>query len=326
MIASVGIPVELTLAVVEREFRIRLLVVAGVTLLALLLARALLGDLVERRFASTLNELRHLRRALDDVPAYVFIKDEHGKYRYANRKTLELFGVDADQLQGNGDDLYFSPEDARRLHEVDASVIASGHSNEVITELTSRTGPRTYLEIKTPIFDEISGSPRGLIGISTDITEQQRNVEAIRKLSRAVEQSPESIVFTNLDGEIEYVNAAFLNATGYTRDEVIGQNPRILQSGKTPRERHLQMWAALTRGQAWHGEFINKRKDGSEYIESVFVSPVRDDAGLTTHYVAVKQDITEQRQNERALDEYRSGLEKLVSQRTYELAVAKESA
>lgn len=157
MIASVGIPVELTLAVVEREFRIRLLVVAGVTLLALLLARALLGDLVERRFASTLNELRHLRRALDDVPAYVFIKDEHGKYRYANRKTLELFGVDADQLQGNGDDLYFSPEDARRLHEVDASVIASGHSNEVITELTSRTGPRTYLEIKTPIFDEISG-------------------------------------------------------------------------------------------------------------------------------------------------------------------------
>lgn len=326
LIASVGIPVELTLAVVEREFRIRLLVVAGVTLLALLLSRALLGDLVERRFARTLNELRHLRRALDDVPAYVYIKDEHGKYRYANRKTLELFGVDAEQLQGHGDDVYFSPEDARRLHEVDASVIASGHSNEVITELTSLTGPRTYLEIKTPIFDEISGSPQGLIGISTDITEQQRNVEAIRKLSRAVEQSPESIVFTNLDGEIEYVNAAFLNATGYSREEVIGQNPRILQSGKTPRERHLQMWEALNRGETWHGEFINKRKDGSEYIESVFVSPVRDDAGQTTHYVAVKQDITEQRQNELALDEYRSGLEKLVSQRTYELAVAKEAA
>lgn len=326
LVASVGVPVERTLAVVEREFRIRLLVVAGVTLLALLIARALLGDLVERRFAQTLDELRNLRRALDDVPAYVYIKDEHGRYRYANRKTLELFGVDAEQFLGTSDAQYFSAEDARTLEAVDQRVIASGHSNEVITELGGPIKPRTYLEIKTPIFDEISGRPQGLIGISTDITDQQRSVEAIRKLSRAVEQSPESIVFTNLDAEIEYVNAAFLKATGYTRDEVIGQNPRILQSGKTPRERHLQMWAALNRGEPWHGEFINKRKDGSEYIEAVYISPVRDDAGRTTHYVAVKQDITEQRQNEQALAEYRSGLEKLVSQRTYELAVAKEAA
>lgn len=326
LVASVGVPVERTLAVVEREFRIRLLVVAGVTLLALLIARALLGELVERRFAQSLVELRHLRRALDDVPAHVYIKDEFGRYRYANRKTLELFGVDAGQLPGTSDAQYFSAEDARKLEAVDQQLIASGHSNEVITELGGPIAPRTFLEVKTPIFDEISGRPQGLIGISTDITDQQRSLEAIRKLSRAVEQSPESIVFTNLDAEIEYVNDAFLKATGYTRDEIIGQNPRILQSGKTPRERHLQMWAALNRGEPWHGEFINKRKDGSEYIEAVYISPVRDDAGRTTHYVAVKQDITEQRQNEQTLAEYQSGLEKLVSQRTYELAVAKEAA
>lgn len=326
LVASVGIPVAQTLAVVEREFRFRLLLIAGATLLALLIARALLGELVERRFANTLVELRNLRRALDDVPAYVYIKDAQGHYRYANRKTLELFGVDAEQIVGRGDEVYFTPNAVEKLRAIDQQVIASGQSKEMVTEIPGRAGSRTYLDVKTPIFDEISGRPQGLIGISTDITEQQRSLEAIRKLSRAVEQSPESIVFTNLDAEIEYVNAAFLRATGYSREEVIGQNPRILQSGKTPRERHLQMWEALNRGETWHGEFINKRKDGSEYIESVFVSPVRDDAGQTTDYVAVKQDITEQRQNELALDEYRSGLEKLVSQRTYELAVAKEAA
>jgi PAS domain S-box-containing protein len=120
-------------------------------------------------------------------------------------------------------------------------------------------------------------------------TEQQ-----LRKLSLAVEQSPESIVITDLMGHIEYVNTAFVNVTGYTVNEALGQNPRILKSDKTPPETHIALWEALTAGNIWRGEFINKRKDGAEYIESATIAPVREADGRVSHYLAIKQDITEQ--------------------------------
>lgn len=125
--------------------------------------------------------------------------------------------------------------------------------------------------------------------------------ESLRKLSLAVEQSPNSIVVANLDANLEYVNEAFVRVSGYSRTEAIGQNPRLLQSGKTPRETYTDMWAHLKRGETWKGEFINRRKDGSEYIESTLVSPLRDADGRITHYVGIKEDITERRQLEKQL-------------------------
>ena len=113
------------------------------------------------------------------------------------------------------------------------------------------------------------------------------------KLSTAVDQSPTSIVITDLDANIEYVNANFTKVTGYTQEEVIGRNPRILQSGKTPKASYVDMWAQLTAGEKWHGELFNRRKDGSEHVESVIISPVRQSDGEITHYLATKQDITE---------------------------------
>ena len=128
--------------------------------------------------------------------------------------------------------------------------------------------------------------------------ERETLADRIRKLSLAVEQSPESVAITDLDGCIEYVNEAFLRNTGYTRDELIGQNPRILQSGKTPHETHVGLWRALVAGEVWKGELYNKRKDGSEYTELAIISPIRDAAGVITHYVGVKEDITAKKQAE----------------------------
>ena len=124
-----------------------------------------------------------------------------------------------------------------------------------------------YHEIKSPLWNEDGKTPWGLCGISIDITQSRLAEEALAKLSRAVEQSAESIIFTDLDGKIEYVNDAFLAVTGYTREEVVGRNPRLLQSGKTPRERYAALWSALHAGEAWRGELINTRKDGSEFLE-----------------------------------------------------------
>ena len=128
--------------------------------------------------------------------------------------------------------------------------------------------------------------------------EVQSRDRSLVKLSQAVEQSPANIVITDLEGRIEYVNAAFVRDTGYTREELLGANPRILKSGKTPPEAYATLWAALSSGRTWEGEFINRRKDGAEYAESAIVAPVRDAAGVITHYLAVKQDVTDRKRAE----------------------------
>lgn len=132
--------------------------------------------------------------------------------------------------------------------------------------------------------------------IQLDVAE--RHGTRLRIMSMAVEQSPESIVITDLDGRIEYVNAAFTRNSGYTFSEAVGQNPRILNSGRTPTDVIANLWTTLLQGRVWEGMFHNKRKDGAEYIEAATVSPVRDSEGNVTHYVAVKQNITEKLQTE----------------------------
>ncbi|HRP66057.1 MAG TPA: PAS domain S-box protein [Thauera sp.] len=159
-----------------------------------------------------------------------------------------------------------------------------------------------------------------------DITARKAAEERLRKLSRAVEESPESIVITNTRAEIEYVNQAFVDKTGYSREEALGQNPKVLQSGHTTPETYRSLWATVTQGRSWSGEFLNRRKDGSEYLEHATITPIHDDNGAITHYVAVKQDITEKRRMEEELLRYRDHLEGLVASRTTELQHALDLA
>jgi diguanylate cyclase (GGDEF)-like protein/PAS domain S-box-containing protein len=127
---------------------------------------------------------------------------------------------------------------------------------------------------------------------------RQKAEDQLRQLSLVVEQSPESIAITDIDAKIEYVNEAFVKNTGYGREEVIGQNPRILHTDKTPKSTYVALWKHLKEGQTWQGEFCNKRKDGSEYIEHAIISPLRQADGRITHYVAIKEDITKKKRAE----------------------------
>jgi PAS domain S-box-containing protein len=159
-----------------------------------------------------------------------------------------------------------------------------------------------------------------------DQEERIRAVNEMRKLALAVEQSPESIVITNLDAEIEYINEAFINTTGYSREELIGKNPRIKQSDKTPPETYQNLWDELTHGRPWKGEFYSKRKDGSEYVELTHIAPLSEPNGTITHYVAVQEDITEKKKLAEELDVHRHHLEELVEERTEQLAEARHRA
>lgn len=153
--------------------------------------------------------------------------------------------------------------------------------------------------------------PVKLRGIMIDITEKKMADDRLRQLSLVVEQSPASVVITDLNGNIEYVNQKFMQVSGYTLDEVLYKNPNIVQSGKTPKETYAQLWKNITSGKVWHGEFQNKRKNGEYYWEDVLISPLLDTNGKITHFVSVKEDITERKQAENEIIEKSQELEAL---------------
>ncbi|TVQ31185.1 MAG: EAL domain-containing protein, partial [Wenzhouxiangella sp.] len=124
----------------------------------------------------------------------------------------------------------------------------------------------------------------------------------LRKLAMVVEQSPASIIISDTRPAIEYVNDAFVRCTGYSRDDVLGQNPSLLNTGNTPASTYRELWATLEQGKTWRGEFINTRKDGSIFIEAAVVAPVRQPDGQISHYLAIKDDITAQRQSEELIE------------------------
>jgi PAS domain S-box-containing protein len=177
--------------------------------------------------------------------------------------------------------------------------------------------------LPVPRQDEIGR----LIGAFNRVTTLLAQKESsLRQFSLAVEQSPESIMITDLAHRIVYVNAAFYWTTGYGADEVIGQSPRLLRSGRTPQTVYEDLHARLKQGHPWAGEFINRRRDGSEYVESALISPLRQPDGHISHYVAVKEDITEKKRLAAELDAHRHRLETLVQERTEELRQARDAA
>jgi len=131
------------------------------------------------------------------------------------------------------------------------------------------------------------------------VVKKSRDYEKIRLLNQALIQSPESVVVTNTEGEIEYVNPAFTKLSGYIAEEAIGQNPRILKSGDQSQEFYVKLWETITKGNLWDGEFINKRKDGTKYLVQANISSIKDREGKITNYIAVEEDITEKRKLER---------------------------
>ncbi len=153
------------------------------------------------------------------------------------------------------------------------------------------------LALLTQVSDDISFALTAIADANAlRQSEQQRRI-----LSQAVEQSPASIIITDPTGAIEYVNPQFTRLTGYAADEVIGQNPRLLKSGEMPAETYQHLWRTITQGQEWHGQFHNRKKSGELFWEVASISPIRAADGNVTHFVAVKEDVTDRIQGEQAL-------------------------
>lgn len=162
----------------------------------------------------------------------------------------------------------------------------------------TENGKIRWMHVRGEMIMDDTGQPLRLQGIAQDITERRQTEQQLRKLSRAVEQSASTIVITDTAGNIEYVNPKFTEITGYSPEEVIGENPRILKSGFTSNEDYKQLWQMIASGKEWHGELLNKKKNGELFWEYATISPILNENRETTHFLAVKEDITERKRAE----------------------------
>jgi PAS domain S-box-containing protein len=151
------------------------------------------------------------------------------------------------------------------------------------------------------------------VALDQELAARLRMETKYRQFSRAVEQCPCSIVITDAAGTIEYTNPRFSDLTGYTAEEARGQNPRILKGGLMPSRAYAELWKTLTSGQEWRGEFHNRKKNGELYWESASISPVINSEGKITHYVAVKENITERKRAEAERDRLIQELQEVVA-------------
>ncbi|MDD4880326.1 MAG: response regulator [Gallionellaceae bacterium] len=218
------------------------------------------------------------------------------------------------------------PEDRERVNQAYQDSVADRTPYDIVHRLLLPGGRIKHVHERCETHYADDGQPLRSFGTVQDVTERVLAEAQLRKLSLAVEQSPNSIVITDLNARIEYVNQAFVQAAGYSRDEAIGQTPHILHSGQTPRAVYHDLWQKLGRGEIWRGEFANKHKNGEIYYEMATIAPIRQPDGRITHYLAVKEDITEKKRVGEELERYRHNLEELVQERTRQLVDAKMEA
>jgi PAS domain S-box-containing protein len=186
-------------------------------------------------------------------------------------------------------------------------ICITGSIGEDLAVELMRLGASDYI-----LKDKLQKLPVAVERVLKEAEVQKAQINAeneLRKLSRAIEQSPVSVIITNKEGDIEYINPKFTSLTGYGRDEVIGKNPRFLKSESTSQEEYKTLWKTILSGGEWHGEFKNKKKNGDNYFELASISPIFNDSGKITHYIAVKEDITDRKRGENDLRKFMKGIE-----------------
>lgn len=239
-----------------------------------------------------------------------FALNHNWVYTYVNENAAIMFQQDSKNLVGKNIWEEFPDLIGTETHQIMHEVMKKKIEHHF----------QTYFN-KMDSWFEMSVYPYsdGISVFFQEITQRIKQEEQLRKLNRAVEQSANSIVITDSRGTIEYVNPKFVELTGYRLDEIYGKNPRILKSGERTESDYKNLWATITSGNEWSGEFHNKKKNGELYWELASISPIRDDNGKITHFIAVKEDITERKKVEAQLNEYKDHLEELVINRTKEL-------
>jgi PAS domain S-box-containing protein len=235
------------------------------------------------------------RQIADQMIDVLFVTDTQGIITYISPSSLNVFGCRPDYMVGRNFSDFLSKSDIPKAMPFYSNAIERGiGTHDLSLNMKKIDGSVFFGELNASVLLK-ENIIIGTVGLIKDISVRKQSEEKIRKLSRSVEQSPAIVVITDIAGEIEYVNPKFTEVTGYLIEEVIGRNPRILQSGETNKEEYKVLWDTIVNGEEWKGEFHNKKKNGELYWESANISPITDESGKISHFLAVKEDITERK-------------------------------
>ena len=257
------------------------------------------SDISERKLMEkVLRESEQRFRLLaDNASDVIWTLDTSGRLNYVSPSVQRLLGyTPADVLSRGMDQILTAASTVaarKRLGGILLKLQTGKHVRETFElNYIRKDGWPVWCEVSCSGMFDPSSEFMGIVGVSRDISERKRAEANLQRLATAIEQARETVVITDTEGTIQYANPAFEQITGYTRAEAIGQNPRVLKSGKHDAAFYQQMWNTLRRGEVWHGRFINKKKDGTLYEEDSTISPVRDASGRIVNYIALKLDVT----------------------------------
>ena len=253
-------------------------------------------DVTERHEAAErlAESVRAYRLVAENSSDVVFRGSPAGTVEWVSPSVTALVGWLPEEMVGRQFVDFVHPEDRPRLAAAQRRM-ADGEAQRYELRVRASSGELRWVGVSArPVRDD-SGAIVARVGSWRDIEAEVEARESIQRLATAVEQTDESIVITNTDATIAYVNPAFERVTGYASGEAIGRNPRILQSGLQTAAFYQEMWETLAAGRTWRGEFVNRRKDGTLYTEDAVITGVRGPDGSIVNYVAVKRDVSDQK-------------------------------
>lgn len=264
----------------------------------------MIEDITERMVAiQALTESEdRLSTILENVSAYIYLKDHAGHYLFANKMVRDLWGVTLEEIVGQGDEIFFDADTAANIRKNDLRVLIDGETlrTEETNTVSSSGETATYWSVKLPLRRQ-DGNIYALCGISTDITEVKRSQEQMLLATMVYENSSESMMITDTEGTIIAINPAFTKTTGYTFDEVRGKNPRMFKSSRQEHDFYEDFWHTLNTTGHWQGEIWDKRKNGEEYPKWLTINTTFDSHGHPYRRVALFSDISEKKKSEQLI-------------------------
>lgn len=256
---------------------------------------------VEAEEALRLKE-SYQRALLDNFPFAVWLKDTGSRFLSVNAEFARVFGFTTSEELTGKSDFDIAPVELAEKYRSDDQQVLHSRQNKNVEEIIFSDGERKWFETyKAPVID-VNQQLLGTVGFARDITARKKAEESLHLAASVFTFAREGIMITNPDGKVLNVNQAFTRITGYSQQEILGQNPRILSSGKQSPEFYQVLWKSLIKNGYWQGEIWNRRKSGEVYAELLTISAVRDLQGVTINYVALFSDITPQKEHEHQLE------------------------
>nr|WP_314859200.1 PAS domain S-box protein [uncultured Undibacterium sp.] len=286
-------------------------------------------DITERKLQEEERQLNHalMEQAFGSSPIGMALVDLDGKFLRVNRVLCGMLGYLESELLHNDWRRHTHADDAENDKQQQKQLLSGAVERyEIYKRYYHKDGDLLWLQINVSLLRDTDGIPLNFVTQIQDITQRLSAEAHLNQLSQAVEQSTEAIIITDVIGKIEYVNDTFVRKSGFSKLEVIGKYPNILNSGMTPAETFTTLWKTVRAGNTWKGELINRRKDGTLSIEYATISPLRQSDGSISHFVSTQEDINEKKRLGEELDKHRHHLEELVESRTKELAIARQLA